>query len=154
MERRIQTGWRHNARGFTLIELMIVVIIVSILAAIGYPSYNEFVTKSRRQAGRNALYQIANRQEQFFLDNKAYAANLTALGYAANTIGLDEDGQFVAVGYAKRTYIVDMINTSATTYTVRAQPQLVQATRDTQCKIYTLTQTGARATSGPGDNCW
>jgi len=153
MERRIQTGPRH-ARGFTLIELMIVVVIVSILAAIGYPSYNDFITKSRRQAGRNVIYQIANRQEQFFLDNKAYAANLTALGYPTNAMGLDEDGQLVAADYAKRTYIVDMTNTSATTYTVRAQPQLLQASRDTQCKIYTLTHTGQRAVSGTGDNCW
>ena len=51
-------------RGFTLVELMIVVAIVAILAAIGYPSYQNSVQKSRRADGRAALQEAAARQER------------------------------------------------------------------------------------------
>lgn len=144
----------RRARGFTLVELMIVIMIVALLAALGYPSYGTFVTKSRRQAARNVIYQIADRQEQFFLDNKVYAANLTAMGFAANTIGVDDDGQITTSGDADRTYWLELTNTTATTYTVRAVPQLVQATNDTPCMTLTLTHTGVRDQTGASDNCW
>jgi type IV pilus assembly protein PilE len=144
----------RDTRGFTLVELMVVIMIIGLLAALGYPSYGSFVTKSKRQAARNVIYQLADRQEQFFLDNKVYAANLTTMGFAADTIGVDEDGQITTSGDADRTYVLDLTNTAATTYTVRAVPQLVQASNDTDCMTLTLTHTGVRAQSGSGDNCW
>ena len=144
----------RDTRGFTLVELMVVIMIIGLLAALGYPSYGSFITKSKRQAARNVIYQLADRQEQFFLDNKAYAANLTALGFGADTIGVDDDGQITSSADADRTYRLDLTNTAATTYTVRAVPQLVQATNDTDCMTLTLTHTGVRAQSGSGDNCW
>ena len=145
---------RRAARGFTLVELMIVIMIVALLAAVGYPSYGAFITKSRRQAARNVIYQIADRQEQFFLDNKVYATDLSSMGFAANTIGVDEDGQITDSGDVDRSYVVDLSAATATTYTVRAAPQLVQATNDTDCMTLTLTHTGVRAQSGASDNCW
>jgi type IV pilus assembly protein PilE len=145
---------RRRSRGFTLIELMIVVVIMALLAALGYPSYGAYITKSKRQAARNVIYQIADRQEQFFLDNKTYAPNLTAMGFAANSVGIDDDGQITTSGDADRTYVLDLTNAAATTYTVRAVPQLIHASRDTDCMTLTLTHTGVRAQSGAGDNCW
>jgi type IV pilus assembly protein PilE len=133
---------------------MVVIVIVALLAALGYPSYGTFITKSRRQAARNVIYQLADRQEQFFLDNKVYAANLTTMGFAADIIAVDDDGQITTSGDADRTYRLDLTNTTATTYTVRAVPQLIQATNDTDCMTLTLTHTGVRAQSGSGDNCW
>jgi type IV pilus assembly protein PilE len=159
MEQRKMEGIRitrrpRRARGFTLVELMVVVMIIALLAALGYPSYGNFVTKARRQAARNVIYQLADRQEQFFLDNKVYAANLTTMGFAADTIGVDDNGQITTSGDADRTYVLDLTNTAATTYTVRAVPQLVQASNDTDCMTLTLTHTGVRAQSGSSDNCW
>ena len=133
---------------------MVVIMIIGLLAALGYPSYGAFVTKSRRQAARNMIYQIADRQEQFFLDNKVYAPDLTSMGFAANIIGVDEDGQITDSGDVDRSYVVDLSAATATTYTVRAAPQLVQATNDTDCMTLTLTHTGVRAQSGASDNCW
>jgi type IV pilus assembly protein PilE len=144
----------RSMRGFTLIELMIVIMIIALLAALGYPSYGAYVTKSRRQAARNVLYQIADRQEQFFLDNKVYAANLTAMGFTANTIGVDQSGQITTSSDADRTYNVDLANTTATTYTVRSVPQLIQAKNDTDCMTLTLTHTGVRAQTGASPDCW
>ena len=140
--------------GFTLIELMIVVAIITILAAVGYPSYTEYVMRSHRQAAKNAAFQIADRQEQFFLDNRQYAPNLSTLGYAADVIGIKRDGQFTTAGDADRTYVFVIGNPSATTYTVVAVPQLVQANRDMDCQVLTLTQTGDRDATGPSDDCW
>jgi type IV pilus assembly protein PilE len=145
---------RRRVRGFTLIELMIVIMIVGLIAALGYPSYGTYVTKSRRQAARNTLYQIADRQEQFFLDNKIYAANLTTMGFAANTIGIDASGQITTSTDADRTYVVDLTNATATTYTVRSVPQLIQANNDTSCMTLTLTHTGVRDQTGSSTNCW
>ena len=69
--------------GFTLIELMITVAIVAILAAIGYPSYTSHVQKSNRRAAQAQMLDIANRQQQFLLANRAYATKeqLTSSGY-------------------------------------------------------------------------
>ena len=70
--------------GFTLIELMITVTIVGILAAVAYPSYTSYIIKGNRAAAQAQMLDIANRQQQFMLANRAYAtkAQLTTSGYA------------------------------------------------------------------------
>jgi type IV pilus assembly protein PilE len=145
---------RPGQSGFTLIELMIVVAIITILAAVGYPSYTDYVMRSHRQAAKNAIFQIADRQEQFFLDNRSYAATLMALGYPANVIGLKRDGQLTTSADPDRTYILAMGAPTATTYTLAAVPQLVQAGRDTDCAILFMTQSGDRDATGPSEECW
>jgi type IV pilus assembly protein PilE len=144
----------NRMRGFTLIELMIVIVIVAILVSVGYPSYTQYLTKSKRQAAKNLVYQVTDRQEQFFLDNRAYAANLTALGFAADTMSLDRNGQLTGASDTKRTYTFDLQNATATTYTVRIIPQLRQASHDSACGTLTLTHTGNRGNSGTATNCW
>ncbi|MBA3773874.1 MAG: prepilin-type N-terminal cleavage/methylation domain-containing protein [Ramlibacter sp.] len=67
--------------GFTLIELMITVAIVAILAAVAYPSYTSHVQKGARRAAQAQMLDIANRQQQYLLANRAYAATTTALNY-------------------------------------------------------------------------
>lgn len=71
-------------RGFTLIELMIVVVIVGILAAIVYPSYTQHVVKANRVAAQAQMMDIANRQQQFLLANRSYVSktDLEASGYS------------------------------------------------------------------------
>lgn len=69
--------------GYSLIEVMIVVVIISILAGIAYPSYQDSVRKGNRSAAQNDMLEIANRQKQFLIANRSYAtkAQLEASGY-------------------------------------------------------------------------
>jgi type IV pilus assembly protein PilE len=71
-------------RGFTLIELMIVLAIVAILATVAFPSYQNSVRKSNRAAAKSQMLELANRQQQFLLANRRYAtyAELTSAGFS------------------------------------------------------------------------
>lgn len=66
--------------GFTLIELMVTVVIVGILAAVAYPAYLNQIKKSRRAAAQAHLMDIAQRQQEYLLDARAYASTLSTLG--------------------------------------------------------------------------
>lgn len=74
----------RKRNGFTLIELMITVAIIAILASIAYPSYQQYIIRSKRSAAQAQMMDIANRQQQFLLANRSYATKdaLTASGYA------------------------------------------------------------------------
>lgn len=69
----------RKSRGFTLIELMIVVAIVGILAAIAYPSYQGHLRKGHRADAQAYLMDLAQRQQQYITDNRAYAGDANSL---------------------------------------------------------------------------
>ncbi len=141
-------------RGVTLLELMIVVAIISILATIAYPSYQGYITRTNRSAAKSALLEAANRQEQFFADNKRYAADLADLGYGGSAFMINSQGEPVPDLSSKRCYGLSLTNVTAMTYTMNATPQLEQASHDTQCGALTLTHTGIRGQSGVSTKCW
>ena len=64
-------------KGFTLIELMITVAVIGILAAIVYPSYQNYVIRAQRSSAQQLLLNIASREEQFLLDSRQYTGTLS-----------------------------------------------------------------------------
>jgi type IV pilus assembly protein PilE len=70
----------NRSRGFTLIELMIVVAVIALLAAIAYPSYQTYVMKGQRSAAQQLMVDIANKQQQYLLDAKQYTTALDSTG--------------------------------------------------------------------------
>ena len=141
-------------RGVTLIELMIVIVILAVVASFAYPSYLNYVVDTKRTAATSILLQVADRQQQFFMDNKRFANDLTNLGFANNPLVIADDGRTMAnAGDSESTYSVALSNVTATTYTVTAAPLNGQAVRDTECGSLTLNQTLTKG-SGGGSDCW
>ena len=141
-------------RGVTLIELMIVIVILAVIASVAYPSYMNYVVDTKRTAATSILLQVADRQQQFFMDNKRFANDLTNLGFANNPLVIADDGRTMAnAADSGSTYSVALSNVTATTYTVTAAPLNGQAARDNECGSLTLNQTLTKGSDG-GSDCW
>lgn len=129
-------------KGFTLIELMIVVAVIGILSAIAYPSYQNYIRKSRR-AHAHAMLQAAQvAEEKWRVSNTTYTATVANLtGVSATSEG----------GY----YTLTIANNTGTNYTLTATAVngTTQA-NDTGCTAITITQTAGAVQYGPSNTCW
>jgi type IV pilus assembly protein PilE len=137
---------RHaHARGFTLIELMIVVAIVAIIAAVALPAYFGSVRKSRRADAITALSQIAQAQERWRANNTTYTTVLTSAGLNVPN---------PSSGY----YTLGVSGASGTGYTATATAAGAQLA-DTQCSSLTLTMAAGTITytavpAANANRCW
>jgi len=133
---------RRLMRGVSLIELMVVIVIVGILAAIAYPSYRQYVARAKRVEAKAPLLQIATNQERFYLQNNSYTTDMTNLGFAKAGNMLSETG----------AYKVNVDLADANNFTAKATYQKSDA-ENAKCSWFQIDARGAK-TSGPSSDCW
>lgn len=133
---------RKHMRGVTLLELMIVVVIISILTAIAYPSYRQYVARAKRNEAKAGLLQIATLQERFYLQNNSYTTDLTNLGFLVAANAPSESG----------TYQFNVTAANANTFAANAA---YQGTDGETLKCATFTIDGQQTkNSTPYNDCW
>ncbi|HYL71006.1 MAG TPA: type IV pilin protein [Candidatus Dormibacteraeota bacterium] len=135
----------RSARGFTIIELMITVVIVAILAAVAIPSYTEYVLRSKIQEATSALLSMRTKLEQYFQDNRTFVGACAAGTVAPLPSGL-------------KYFTVTCPTLTSTQYTIQATGI---AGSDMASAIFTIDQANNRITAGvptgwttPATNCW
>lgn len=146
-------GLPLKRRGFTLIEVMIVVAIIGILAAIAYPSYTQYVQRSRRAEAQTVLMEAAQFMQRFYASNNSYAMQLngtTAVALPASMARVPKNSN------ATQSYAISPVATAtnATSFQLQAVP--LGPMDGDQCGTLTLTQTGVKGV-GSGANvkdCW
>jgi type IV pilus assembly protein PilE len=146
-----------GSRGFTLIELMIVVAIIGILAAIAVPQYTDYVTRSRRTDGQSTLLRIAQDLERCYTQFSKYDDTNCRLkndaGVLTPVTTLLSAGIMSSEQYYKITASGGAL--SASGFTLTATPQGSQASNDSDCTTLTLTHLGVQGATGDDtDSCW
>lgn len=142
-----------HERGFTLVEVMVVVGIIGILAAIAYPAYQEYLRKARRADAAAALLENSQFLERFFTENGRYDQNAAGTAVALPvTVSPREAG-----GGGAYTITLDGAGTSATSYRLLATPISGGSMDGDACGTLTLNQLGQKGISGgslSAVQCW
>lgn len=134
---------RIGAKGFTLIELMITLAIIGVLAAIAFPSYQNYVTRTSREAAKTELLELAGLQERIYLNSNAYSPNVAAAYNGQATGGLGKTGGRTKDGRYNIT--IDIVAPDQA-YTLTATP--VAGSSQDGDGVITVNSSGARTWNG------
>lgn len=141
--------------GFSLIELMITLVVISILVGIAYPSYISYVQKGNRPVAKSALLELASRQESYYALNNAYASQMTSLGYSQANLPIPSSTQ--------NYYTLSVASATTGTppgYTLQATPVTGSVQATDSCQTYQLDSLGnksnlnASGSSVTTSGCW
>ncbi len=139
--------------GFTLVELMIVLAIIGILAAIAYPSYREYVLKTGRADGKAKLAEVISAQERFYSQNQRYTTDLSSgagLNYGADPVPSSERRYNISAAACVGAVIGNCVQLTATP--IGAQ------VADADCGNLTLNSRGTQGAGGGTEaerqTCW
>ena len=146
---------RARMAGFTLVELLTTIVIVSILVAVAVPAFNAQTRKSRRTEARTALLDIASREERLYSTTNTYSQTASDLGYTGSWPQAVGSGYYtVNVTFAAAT------STTPSTFTATASPVTGKGQdKDTKCASFQVIQTGAQTATDSGgststSSCW
>ena len=129
-----------NQNGFTLIELMITIAIISIIVATAWPEYERHKTKNRRTDGINAITRAAQELQQCHTDIGGYTQKTTNAPCTYTT------------GSNKGFYTISTVSISVDAFKIKATPSIT----DDECSTFTLTHLGQKEFSGSATakRCW
>lgn len=131
------------ARGFTVVELLIVMAVIGILAAIGYPSYQNHLRKAARASAQVEMMKIADRQAQYLLDARTYAIGSGALTALNITLPSDVTSKYTVTVTAADGTATPSVPPS---FTVKATP--ISGGAQVQDGELILTHTGTKTRAG------
>ncbi len=152
-------------KGFTLIELMIVIAIIGILTAIAYPYYRQYVLTNNRYEAKSSLMELSNLQENYYIENnKRYATSLDngTGGLNSGRAGFQQDGGVFVSKNSKLDlltgyYKLYFSSANATSYVLTAEA-IGSQLDDTECLKFTIDQASRKEaednTGGVNDKCW
>ena len=132
---------KQKNKGFTLVELMIVVAIIGILAMVAYPAYTSAVKKANRADAIDSLLSLAGRMEEYYMNNDTYVgATVNAAG--TGTVGSNKTSE--------NLYTMSITSATAFAYTLTATPK----TADPECGNLILNSLGQKTASTGSAGCW
>jgi type IV pilus assembly protein PilE len=145
-------------RGFTLIELMVVVAIIAILASIALPSYQESVRKARRAEARAALMQLMQQEERYYSLHTTYIAfsRTSIVGdgsqftWYSGSSAKDSGHEISGVACPDGEALSSCIKLVAVPGTANVNASF----KDDACGTLNLSSTGVKSASGNASNCW
>jgi len=138
-----------NQYGFTLTEIIIVLVIIAILLAVGIPMYHKHVTKMHRADGVVSLLNLSNRLEQYYAKHHSFETATIGTGNS-NTDVLNTNKS--EAGF----YTLSILTKGANNFIIEAKPNPKQAKADSRCGTLRLNEMGQKSITGTGslDDCW
>jgi type IV pilus assembly protein PilE len=141
----------NRSRGFTMVELVVVMVVAAILIAIAIPGYTSYMRTARRTDAKTALLGLAALEERYFSTSNAYSSTATDLGFSTATWP-----QTVGSGYYQVTVsgVTAATSTATATYIITATA-IGSQQADTNCATYTINQVGTKVANPNTDGqCW
>ncbi|MFL2547134.1 MAG: type IV pilin protein [Candidatus Rariloculaceae bacterium] len=139
---------RRVFHGFTLVELLIVIVVVAILGLVAMPSYRQYSIRAQRTEAKTALLRLHANQERFYLQNNSFSADPVALGFP---LGMSENGVY--------TIAIPVADTNTFEATATPTPgggtNGRSMTMDGECTQFAIDANGLKtATPDPQNRCW